>query len=694
MSRRSWPKWLGLRRLLDRSRNAVLGLGVLAVALLGVLGWRLTDPQLPWDDVFYQTLTLFAFNFSTDEPISRPLNFARFLAPFVLSSALLVVAFQVIGRQRTLRKLRTIDQHVVVLGDGPEAARIACRFRTEGPHKVVLLGELSASDQIHVVREGVVHAPAVSVEDLRKALAGSSRLIVAAENDESAVLLAQRVRQAVGSFAPGTTVLFTDRDLAMQWSRTGMIALCRSAQLAIAVLRGNPPYLEVAMVPPPIVIGDGPVAAEIARGIVVGWQQPGERVCVHVVGHDLSWAKMAAIGVEDRVDFVEHQMSPHAGNGPKVVDAILRSWQAPPTKFATQGPSIYVAYPDSARTVPIATAIAEYAFTSASSPARVMAIVEDEANWEGTFVEGMAPQLLSGQVLLSDPAVLTLDRAGLLASGIIADAGRWPTDIETALGPIRHGSAECATLDGQRPEVREAVLAVVADIERILDAGGIALRSGPLGTHPSIILEPHELLNVANVLEQVLPSRGDQSPAEDELRRLEFASRLPVLAARAGWVPTRKDGRRGVFTDDILQSLAEAAHETYLGITELHGSAGSINVGRAWDKLTEVDRRSNLAQAAELPVKLAALGLTVRERTDAPYPVVLKAAEIELLARLEHRRWMHFQFRNGRPNHPDIRPYDELTPEKQELDKEVAKHVRAHLAAVGLEIVAIQQAQP
>ena len=75
---------------------------------------------------------------------------------------------------------------------------------------------------------------------------------------------------------------------------------------------------------------------------------------------------------------------------------------------------------------------------------------------------------------------------------------------------------------------------------------------------------------------------------------------------------------------------------------------------------------------------------------EAPLPGDLAEAQVEMLARVEHRRWMANRILGGwrhgsrRDNearlHPDIVPYDELPENSRELDRE---GVRSQMRLVG-----------
>lgn len=666
-------------------RSILAGAAVLLALVLGIVGWARTDPSLSWEEILYRSLALFSLDFPYLVP-SPALNVARFMAAVILYWTVGAVALRVAGRHRALRRASRAKGHVVVIGDGPEATTISRRFSRLSPRqRVVAVGETSEAEYVQLTRDGVVHLPAVSDHDLARIIRDTERVIVVGRSDDLAAGLARRVRGASATAIP-TTVLFNDRDLAEQWSRAGREhVLCRPAQLSIPLLRDAPPFLEDAMVPPPIVLGGGPEATEIARRIVIGWQQPGERLTIHCVGHDRDWVDAALVGLEDRADFVWAPMAPRAGLVPRVVQELVGSWQRPAAKFRTSGPSIYVAYPDSAATVPIAMASAE------SMPdARVVCLVDDQDAWTGMATSVGRLFLASRDELLTDPATLRLDPARLLAAEIIADAGRWPADLPGVFGVVSRVEGRTARPQDQTATVQDGLHALAAATPSILATAGVRLELGGSSARSTLLLDPDQLTAVSEGILATLsdvPGLGMKTGEEIRHRSLELASRLPVLAARAGWVLVPPVGPTQPLEGARVTALAKAAHLGYLQVSRDSSNAtGSENAGRTWGELAETEQRSNYAQVYDIPVKLAMVGLSWRG-TDQPRPFAFPDDQIELLARWEHRRWMHFQLRNGRPAHQCNRPYDDLSEGEKDCDRAAVRAIPLALASAKLEIV-------
>lgn len=666
---------------------------VVGAFLLGLVGWRLTRPQASWSSTLYDTVALFGLNFNYDGDPHWTLDVARFLAAFVVFWAAFVVAYRVISRRGAARRAGRLRHHVVVVGESTEARLVADQYRSRG-REVVVIGDLDPTDAAHLVRRKTVVVPVGSgADELRPAelarIVGGAERVVVLGGDTSAEERVGRLRSACRALPP-TTVLFENRDMAATWAHAhGDVALCRSTQVALAILRAEPPYLEDAMVTPPVVAGDGEGAAELARRIVVGWQQPGERLTVWCLGTDESWVERARLQLDERADLRFVATPPSAS---AVRDAVIRCWEdwERPEKldrFTVASPTVYVAYDDVAVTIPIASAVAD-----ALPNPRVVGLVDNSAAW----IDSVSPtraRLVSRRALLGDPGTLELDPVALLANEIIADAGRWPRERPSALGvitPSAHGPAQLAD---QSPEVRGRALALASSAESVLAAGGVTLEQRTWASDAVSLLAPHQLEAVASRVELAMGADPEADQRETRLRHLELAARLPTLAARSGWTPTASESAHPL-TDAALQQLAVLAHGVYEEVSHLTDNATrSANFGKAWEALSEVDQRSNIAQVADIPVKLATVGLTWRVSND-PIPFAFTAEQVEELAENEHRRWSHFQYRNGRPGHEWNQTWAELTQEAEETGKDAREYDRAAvrkiphmLASIGLEIV-------
>ncbi|MHB8765383.1 MAG: RyR domain-containing protein, partial [Deferrisomatales bacterium] len=146
-------------------------------------------------------------------------------------------------------------------------------------------------------------------------------------------------------------------------------------------------------------------------------------------------------------------------------------------------------------------------------------------------------------------------------------------------------------------------------------------------------------------------------------------------ACRAEWLLA--DGAHG---------LARPIHERYRRARLAAGADPADPALRPWDELDDVLRSSNLHQADHLGVKLRAVACSWRPLAPgAPAPGgggFFSAAEVELLARMEHDRWNAERWLAGwtlGPRDPAGRvsphlvAWDELSEEVREYDRETVR---------------------
>ncbi|MHB8892788.1 MAG: NAD-binding protein [Candidatus Limnocylindrales bacterium] len=145
--------------------------------------------------------------------------------------------------------------------------------------------------------------------------------------------------------------------------------------------------------------------------------------------------------------------------------------------------------------------------------------------------------------------------------------------------------------------------------------------------------------------------------------------------------------------------LARAIHERYLRQARLKGQASDADRALVdWEELPESLRESNRRQAADISRKLGAIGCDLEPLTDwdAP-PFALGPDEVELLARMEHESWLreretagwrHAPEKNeARRESPYMVPYDELTEDGRDLDRDTVRAMPALLAEIDFAIV-------
>jgi voltage-gated potassium channel Kch len=142
--------------------------------------------------------------------------------------------------------------------------------------------------------------------------------------------------------------------------------------------------------------------------------------------------------------------------------------------------------------------------------------------------------------------------------------------------------------------------------------------------------------------------------------------------------------------------LARLLHCDYVEKQRQRGASPATNpVMRDWEDLDEDFRESNRQQAAHLPVKLRAIGCEAAELAD-PRPAVtaFEPDEVELLAQMEHARWVAertlagWTYASGpkdpkRKTSPYLVPWDQVPPDIQQYDRDFVVLIPTLLAADG-----------
>jgi uncharacterized membrane protein len=131
-------------------------------------------------------------------------------------------------------------------------------------------------------------------------------------------------------------------------------------------------------------------------------------------------------------------------------------------------------------------------------------------------------------------------------------------------------------------------------------------------------------------------------------------------------------------TTQVTERLAQAIHNSYLRAVHAASLAAAVDKGavsgsrpslRPWEELPDNLKESNRAQARQVGEKLAAIGCLMVPTFDPSLSFAFDEDEVQLLARLEHERWMaeriaqeslHGSGPDGR-GHPDLVPWEQLS---------------------------------
>ena len=138
------------------------------------------------------------------------------------------------------------------------------------------------------------------------------------------------------------------------------------------------------------------------------------------------------------------------------------------------------------------------------------------------------------------------------------------------------------------------------------------------------------------------------------------------------------------------ETLARAVHEAYL---ERFAGGPDDPETRRWEALPEETREANRAQVDDIVSKAALIGCAITGSSDADAAFAFADAEIELLARQEHDRWMAersgagWVFGDPRDDeakrHPDLIPFEDHSEEDKEKDREAVRRIPELLRSAG-----------
>jgi hypothetical protein len=149
-----------------------------------------------------------------------------------------------------------------------------------------------------------------------------------------------------------------------------------------------------------------------------------------------------------------------------------------------------------------------------------------------------------------------------------------------------------------------------------------------------------------------------------------------------------------IVSQNEIEILARANHEHYRAHRERSDAGRPADASlRPWADLPESLKESNRQFVDHLTEKLRTIGYRIVPLEDwFAEPVGLAPDEIELLARLEHERFVRERRRDGwrqgfkkdiaRKLHPDLVPWEELSEEIREYDRNLVRKIPDLLLSV------------
>jgi hypothetical protein len=157
---------------------------------------------------------------------------------------------------------------------------------------------------------------------------------------------------------------------------------------------------------------------------------------------------------------------------------------------------------------------------------------------------------------------------------------------------------------------------------------------------------------------------------------------------------------------DLLEKLAEAAHEVFCGHLRKEGyrygpetrEKEKIHSSlRPYSELSENEKEQNRNNVRDIPKKLLSIGYAMIPARGKEKPSALGEEEVERLVRMEHERWMREKLDTGwkyaketvksKKRHKLLVPWDDLPQEEKEKDYVLVKGIPQILAKAGYTIV-------
>lgn len=178
------------------------------------------------------------------------------------------------------------------------------------------------------------------------------------------------------------------------------------------------------------------------------------------------------------------------------------------------------------------------------------------------------------------------------------------------------------------------------------------------------------------------PRLSDRRVFYHELNHL-----IPASLKKSGFELIRQE-EATVVEKSLLIKIARVVHSTYLHemMKQETGETGEHKSDFAgFDDLAPEILRSNIDFAVHLPTRLLAIGYRIRpvKKGFKPRALHLDDIEIEIMAKVEHLRWSWEKRLNGwifgevrdnrRKRHPGLVPYNDLSEQEKDKDRELVR---------------------
>jgi hypothetical protein len=131
-------------------------------------------------------------------------------------------------------------------------------------------------------------------------------------------------------------------------------------------------------------------------------------------------------------------------------------------------------------------------------------------------------------------------------------------------------------------------------------------------------------------------------PMDDKLPGPESEELKPFALPSSAY--SKEVIMEGGILDDLAKNIYETFHKDENNTTT---SVENSNKSKDWEDLSQEDKDSNRKAADHIGVKMRGIGCKIKDREKEDKPASFSNEEIELLAKLEHKRWCAEKFLAG-----------------------------------------------
>jgi len=693
-------------------------LGVLAMAAL-VLGWigfrahgEATGQTLGVLDAAYRSIQLFVLEFNAAEPPSAPLTLqiARVLAPAVAGYAA-AKALAVLFRDEIDRlMLRWRRNHIIVCGHGSQGATLATSLTDSGRRVAVIDRDPTRRGAVPMITGDATDPAVLRSAGVRRA----AHVVALCGSDEANAAVALAVRQVVGDRQkPITHVHVLDPRLCAVL-RSEAIVSGAALEFFTVYEQGARTLLDCH---PP-----APLAGTCPRIAIIGLGRLGRSLLIEAVRR---LGPIGIIAIDRTASSILEDLRrrrPGFGRGSElqVVDIDIGSPAFADAGFLTTDgicdiDIAYVCLSDESdslsASLSLLSRIKALPTHRQDQPIEIVARITRSGGL-ADLITTSARDDSTARLHTFDLYRSTLDESlltGATREAIAAALHREYLATQQQAGRELGSTATLQPWEHLSPEIRDSNRAAAAGIGtrlQAIDADLIPLAWGadPIAFTPAEI-ELISILEHRRWVSWKLAHKfrpGETSDFEkrtnpylvrwfdldEEARRWVrmFASALPQVLADAGQQVARLD-----------RGLARSLHAEYLQMRLRAGDDPAFNPSMVpWDQLPDSLRASNRDQAAHIRVKLMALDYDIAPG-ESGTEFAFTGDQVETLSIMEHDRWMTQREADGwvlgdRKDaetriSPSMVPWDDLTEEMREIDREFVRSMPRLLATAGFRII-------